>query len=219
MGVAALLFGMLVNGCRINKLLGRSSTDAALLVSPGEVRDSALFGANAPRRATLLVANSGTWSATDDSPWIGITPSSGSGRRAVTVALDPQELQAGTHEGSVTVRTAVEPPVVVPVTFIIQQPILVVEPREVNRTVRSGSSTSEVLEVRNGGSGPLVWTASNSSSWLILGTVAGVGDGTIALTLSASGLSEGTYRDTVVIVAVGADRSPAKIPVTMRRRR
>ena len=221
-GSAVLLFGLLVNGCRINKLLSRSSTDGPLQVIPPEVRDSALAGTTAPRRSSLEIANSGSWSATNDSPWIGVSPASGSGRRTVTVALDPQELRPGAHEGSVTVRApeAAAAPVTVPVTFVIQQPILVVDPRELSRTAHSGNDQFyDTLEVRNDGTGPLVWTASNKSTWLTLGTVAGVGAGKIALKMSSAGLAVATYRDTVVIVAVGATGSPARIPVTLRRRR
>lgn len=221
-GGAVLLFGLVVNGCRINKLLSRSSAEGPLQVSPAVVRDSALAGTTAPRRSSLQVTNGGSWFATNDSPWIGVTPANGSGRRTVTIALDPEQLDPGTHEGSVTVSAAeaAESQVTIPVTFVIQQPVLVVKPGEISRTTRaSNSQFFDTLEVRNDGSGPLVWTASNTSAWLTLGTVAGVGDGKIPLRVSSAGLGVGTYRDTVVVVAVGAAESPARIVVTLRRRR
>lgn len=221
-GSAVLLFGLLVNGCRINRLLGRSAADGPLQVSPAAVRDSALAGTTAPRRSSLQVTNGGSWFATNDSPWIGVTPMNGSGRRTVTIALDPVRLEPGTHEGSVTVSAAeaVESQVTIPVTFEIQQPILVLDPRSITRTTESSNREFfDTLEVRNDGTGPLVWTASNKSAWLTLGTVAGVGEGKIPLKLATSGLAVGTYRDTVVVVAVGASGSPARIVVTLRRRR
>jgi hypothetical protein len=39
------------------------------------------------------------------------------------------------------------------------------------------------------------------------------------LRLSSTGLAVGLYKDTVLVVAVGALGSPAKIPVTFRRKR
>jgi hypothetical protein len=221
-GTAVLLFGFLVNGCRINKLLSRSTTDGPLQVTPPEVRDSALAGTTAPRRSNLQITNNGSWSATNNSPWIGVIPASGSGHRTVTIALDPQELGPGAHQGSVTVRApeAADAAVTIPVTFVIQQPILVVKPDNVSRTAyTSGDLFFDTLEVRNAGSGPLVWTASSKSGWLTLGTVAGVGPGKVSLRMSSSGLPIGTYRDTVLVVAVGATGSPARIPVTLRRKR
>jgi len=221
-GVAVLLSGLLVNGCRINKLLGRSSTDGSLQVTPREVRDSALAGTTAPRQSSLQVTNGGSWSATNDSPWIGVDPTSGSGHRSVTIALNPQRLRPGAYAGSVTVSAteAAGSPVMIPVTFVIQQPILVVTPEKISRTAQSNDSPFlDTLEVRNDGTGPLVWTASNKSGWLTLGTVAGVGPGKIPLRISSADLGIGTFRDTVIVVAVGAAGSPARIPVTLRRTR
>lgn len=224
-GVAVLLFGALVNGCRINQLLGgATSNDPAqgpLVVTPAEVEDSALAGTTAPRRSTIQVTNDGTWSATNDSPWIGVSPRSGSGRRTLTLALNPVGLLPGPHEGSVTVAAvrSDEPPVTVAVRFVIQQPILDIDPRSVSRSTRSANAQLEGdLEVKNEGTGPLVWTASNRSKWLTLENVAGVGEGEIEYRISSAGLAVGTYRDTIVVVAVGAEGSPARIPVTFTRR-
>jgi len=227
-GVVVLLFGVLVNGCRINQLLGRSNpggpggTDSPLNVTPAVVRDSALAGSTAPRQTSLQVMHSASWSATNDSPWIGLNPTSGSGPRALTITLDPQRLQPGPHDGAVTVSApeAVGSPVTIPVSFVILQPILVVHPAGINHTARSGHSQFfDTLEVGNDGTGPLVWTASNTSTWLRLGAVAGVGPGKIPMRMSSAGLAVGLYKDTVLVVAVGAQGSPAKIPVTLRRKR
>jgi hypothetical protein len=223
-GIAVLLFGVLVNGCQINKLLGRpgvGGSEGPLLVTPAIVRDSALAGTTVERRSSIQVTNGGRWSATNDSLWIDVIPSAGVGARTVTVTLDPEGLKPGAHRGSVTLSgSETTDAVTVPVTFVIQQPVLRVDPKSVDRTVYSGNAkVSAVLTVSNRGTGPLVWTASNKSSWLDLETVAGVGEGQITLTMSSSGLKEGTYRDTVVVVAVGAVGSPVKIPVTFKRRR
>lgn len=219
-----LLFGLLVNGCQINKLLGRpgvGGSEGPLVVSPGIVRDSALAGTTAERRSNIQVTNGGRWSATNDSLWIDVIPSAGVGARTVTVALDPEGLKPGAHRGSVTLSGAdTTEAVTVPVTFVIQQPVLRVDPKSIDRSTSSGNAQlTSTLTVSNQGTGPLVWTAANTATWLKLETVAGVGEGKITLTLSSSGLREGTYRDTVLVVAVGAVGSPAKIPVTFRRRK
>lgn len=219
-----LLFGLLVNGCQINKLLGRPGVSEAggpLQVTPAVVRDSALAGTTAARRSSIQVTNGGRWFATNDSGWIDVIPATGVGVRTVTVALDPEGLEPGAHRGSVTVSAAEETdPITVPVTFVIQQPVLHVDPKSIERTVTSGNAqVTATLEIENRGTGPLVWTASNRAGWLRLETVAGVGEAEIALTMSASGLALGTYKDTIVVVAVGAAGSPAKIPVTFKRRR
>lgn len=220
---AAGAVALFANACRINKLLSRSSVDeASLNVTPATVRDSALLGAREPRRTRLLVSNSGQWAASNDSPWIELAPTSGNGQRMLTVELDPDGLRPGLHEGSVTVRDTDESadPITIPVTFVIQQPILSVDPDEISHTARSSNSAfHDTIRVRNRGTGPLVWTASRKAEWLTLGTVSGSGDGSIPIRMSAAGLGIGTYKDEITIVAVGAAGSPTKVTVTLRRRR
>lgn len=225
-GLAVLAFGLFANGCQINKLLGHSSpggsSNGPLAVTPELVFDSALAGTNDVRRASLEVSNGGQWSTTNDSPWIDVSPSSGNGRRTLTIALDPQGLAPGPHEGAVTVSTSQSTavPVVVPVTFVILQPVLSVSPMSVSRTANSGNAVfRDTLEISNRGTGPLVWTAASKARWLTLETVSGVGDGVIPIRISSSGLDEGTYKDTIVVTAVGAAGSPARIVVTLKRRR
>lgn len=224
-GLVVLAFGLFANGCQINKLLSHSPappSSGPLVVTPATVNDSILAGTVGVRRANLEVNSGGRWSATNTDPWIDVTPANGSGHRTLTIALDPDGLEPGPHEGVVTVSEAQSTgdPVIVPVTFVILQPVLAVAPASISKTARSGNSQfTDTIEIKNRGTGPLVWTASNSSKWLTLFTVSGVGDGTIGIRLSSSGLGEGTYRDTIVVTAVGAVGSPAKIPVTLRRRR
>jgi hypothetical protein len=224
-GLVVLAFGLFANGCQINKLLGHSSAPAAptpLAVTPGVVNDSALAGTIDVRRASLEVNNGGHWSTTNDSPWIDVSPVSGTGRRTLTIALDPQGLEPGPHEGVVTVSASQSAgdPVVVPVTFVILQPVLSVSPMSISRTATSGNmQLRDTLAIANRGTGPLVWTAANKARWLTLETVSGVGDGFIPIRLSSSGLDEGTYKDTIVVTAVGAAASPARIVVTFKRRK
>ena len=227
-----LLFGMLVNSCRINKLLtGPPSEDrpelpvgpdTPLQVEPATLRDSALIGTREHRLSLLEITNNGGWSAVGDSGWIRVSPPAGNGPRTLTIVLDPEGLRAGAHRGTVTVSApdASGSPVTVPITFVIQQPVLGVKPSSLNHTTESSNGQFfDTLDVRNDGNGPLAWTASNRSAWLTLTTVAGAGPGKLALRMSSAGLRVATYRDTIVVVAPGAAGSPLRIPVTLRRKR
>jgi hypothetical protein len=223
---------MLVNSCRINKLLstppseGESPPPVApgtpLQVTPATLRDSALIGTKEQRLSTIQVTNHGSWSAAGDSAWIKVSPQTGRGPEIVSIVLDSDGLKPGSHRGTVTVQApeAIGSPIDVPVTFVIQQPVLEVRPGSLSHTTESSKAQFfDTLDVRNEGNGPLVWTASNRSSWLTITTIAGDRPGKLALTMSSAGLRIGTYRDTVVIVAAGAAGSPVRIPVTLRRKR
>lgn len=226
-GTAVLLSGLFVNSCRINRLLGGGSaatggSEGQLEVTPSEVRDSALSGTLHPRHSVVEIENNGRWVATTESGWIGLSPRSGNGQTSVSLALDPEGLKPGQHTGTITFSEpgSTDAPVVVSVTLFIQQPVLDVSPKDLSRTTRSSNAQFfDTLVVKNKGTGPLEWTASNGSSWLTLETSVGIGEGRIALKMSSTGLGISTYRDTIVVVAAGALGSPTKIPVSFKRRR
>jgi len=226
-GLVVLLAGLFVNGCRISKLLGRSSSEggsnAPFAVSPLEVRDSALIGSTAAR-VTQLDVSGGSWLASADNPWIHLSPTSGSGHGSVRVVLDPQTLTPGLHKGSVTVqqRDASGSSIAVAVSFFIQQPILNLSSDGFSYTARSSNAVFyDTVEVTNDGSGPLAWTAkvAHGASWVSLGAMSGTAPGEIPLRVSNEGLTIfGTFRDTIVVEAPGAKNSPGKISLSLRRR-
>lgn len=227
-GVVVLLSGLLVNGCRISKLLGGSSTEGArgvIIVSPREVRDSAIAGASAMRTANLAVSNGAGWTAHSGDSWIHVTSSGNGSHGTIRLSLDPQDLSPGTHQGAVKVqgRDSAGGSVSVPVSFLIQQPVLDVTPGDFAFTAHSSNDVFyDTLSISNGGTGPLVWTVTTAghSDWLTLTDTSGVGAGKIPLRATNAGLSYfGTYKETIIVSAPGAENSPARIEVTIKRKR
>lgn len=225
-GVIVLASGVLVNGCRISKLLtpasGAAGSGGGLLVVPSLVRDSAIAGTSAMRVTNLAVTNGGTWSATTDDSWIHVTPASGGSRATVRLSLDPKYLTPGLHQGAVTVEGEAEGATVA-VRFLIQQPILEVEPDDFNFRARTSSSVfRDTLYVTNEGTGPLVWTATteNHSGWLKFESdTTGTAPSVIALRASNEGLSYfGSFKETIILESPGAKNSPKRIEVTIRRK-
>ena len=226
-GVVVLLAGLFVNGCRISKLLGRSSEsgngNVAFTVSPLEVRDSALVGSTTTRVAKIDVLG-GRWAASSDNSWIHLTPTSGTTRASVSVILDPKTLQPGMHKGSVMVsqQQAAGTNIAVAVSFFIQQPILDLSTDGFSYTARTSNSVwYDTVEVNNTGTGPLVWTAkvAHGASWITLGATSGTAPGVIPLRVSNEGLTIfGTFRDTIVVESPGAKNSPGKVAMSLKRR-
>jgi hypothetical protein len=228
-GVIVLLGGLVVNGCRISKLLSRSSTEGGggglIVVVPSVVRDSAIAGTNSMRITNLAVSNGGTWSASADDDWMHLTPASGGSRATVRLSLDPKDLERGWHRGVVTVQEHESEAVstTVEVNFLIQQPILNIKPGDLNFEARNDHSVfNETLQITNDGDGPLVWTATTEhhAGWLTLGDTAGTGPAPLTVRASNEGLSYfGTYKETIIVDSPGAKNSPQRIEVTLRRRR
>lgn len=230
--VVVLVAGVTVNGCQINKLL--SSGDAAaggpgdggvIIVVPSLVRDSAIAGTNTQRLNDVDVSNGGRWSAGTDDPWIHVSPATGGSRATLKLSLDPKDLDPGMHQGAVTLQEQdnADTHATVSVSFLIQQPVLAVDPKDFNFRPRNSNTVfHETIYVTNEGTGPLVWsvTTEHHASWLAIESdTSGTAPGAIAIRASNEGLSYfGTYNETIIVSSPGAKNSPKRIAVTMRRR-
>ena len=230
-GALVVLGGLAVNGCRISKLLSSSNTEAGsgggvIIVVPSVVRDSAIAGTNVTRVTNVAVTNGGRWGASTDDPWIRVSPPSGGSRATLRVSLDPKDLAPGLHRGAVTLQEEEDEDAqaTVSVHFLIQQPVLAIEPKEFNfRPSNSNTVFRDTIYVTNEGTGPLVWsvTTERHAGWLTIESdTSGTAPSVIAIRASNAGLSYfGTYRETIIVSSPGAKGSPKEIEVTMRRRR
>jgi len=224
--------GVAVNGCQINKLL--SSGDApvggpeeggVIIVVPSLIRDSAIAGTNTPRVNNVDVSNGSRWSASTDDSWIDLSPASGGSRATLKLSLDPKDLDPGMHRGAVTLQEQdnADTRATVSVSFLIQQPVLAVDPKEFNYRPRNSSTVfRDTIYVTNEGTGPLVWSATmeRHAGWLTFESdTSGTAPSAIAIRASNDGLSYfGTFRETIIVSSPGAKNSPKRIEVTMRRR-
>lgn len=103
-------------------------------VSPGALGFTALAGAADPAAQTLSIANTGcaalawTASVSPSSPWLSVSPASGTDAGTVNVAAGVAGLAPGTYPGAVTLAAAGATPVNVPVTFTVEAPVTVSAP-------------------------------------------------------------------------------------------
>jgi hypothetical protein len=223
--LGAAVLGAIPVACRLDMLLKPTAIPRpVLVVSPAEVRDTALSRSNQVRRTDVALTNGGggeiTWSASDRSAWIRLEPREGAVPSTLTISLDPEDLGPGIYESEVTViarGAADSETVAIPVTFVVQRPGLNVSPTSIQRStnVGSGEVFSESVQISNSGTGELRWTASEDKSWLSLSATAGTGESTLGVTISSAGLSGGTYTAEIVISAPGALGSPQRVTVTL----
>ncbi|MGH7530573.1 MAG: BACON domain-containing protein, partial [Gemmatimonadales bacterium] len=227
--LAGLVFS--VATCRLDMLLESSAATEhpSLSVVPTAVRDSASAGVDEVRRVTVEITNGGVaesegsfdWIAEESYPWIRLTPREGQVPDTLTITLDPEDLDPGTHEGEITVTASgagiPDSQVTITVTFITQRPGLAVTPQDIEHqtNLNSGVRFSDTLRISNDGTGELTWTAENDRPWLSLGRTSGTGPGTIPVTINTTGLAAGTHHDEIVITAPRATGSPARVDVTV----
>lgn len=224
---ALLLLVLSVATCRLDMLLKPSAnrSQPQLTVSPTSVRDSARAGSDDVRRIEVELLNGGTgdgeysWEAEDERPWIRVSPRDGTLPDTMVITLDPEDLDPGTHEGTITITAPGMPDsqVTIAVTFIAQRAGLLVTPGSLDYStnVGSGATFDDTLRISNGGNGPLVWTVRKDRPWVTLGAVAGAGPGIVPVTINTTGLPAGTHRDEIVVTAPGASGSPKRIDVTV----
>jgi hypothetical protein len=200
-------------------------TGPVLTVAPASVRDSALVGSSTTVMHTLAISNMGSagtfnWTATKLKSWLSLNPNSGSGNGNVTLTLNPTGLTAGTYQDTVVVTAAgaLGSPDTTVVTFVIQQPVLVVSPASISHSANANTGVTfrDTLHISNSGTGPLNWMATKDSTWLTFDNAAnGSAPSNLALTITPGTRPAGTYTAHVTITAPGATGNPATIPVTL----
>jgi len=95
---------------------------ALLSVAPTALNFFAATGSN-PANQTITVTNLGTgtlsWTASADSPWIGLSTSSGTAPGSISVSINTQGLATGQYNGNITVASndVANGPITIPVNF------------------------------------------------------------------------------------------------------
>jgi hypothetical protein len=75
--------------------------------------------------------------------------------------------------------------------------------------------TSQVQQITNAGGQPLSWTATKLAPWLVLTPSEGITPSVMVVAVNTVGMSDGTYSDTVIVSAPGANNTPQKFSVTL----
>jgi uncharacterized protein (TIGR03437 family) len=74
---------------------------------------------------------------------------------------------------------------------------------------------AQAIQITNGGTGSLDWTATASVPWLSLSAASGTAPSSLAVTVVPAGLAAGTYNGTVQIASAAASNGSVSIPVTL----
>ncbi|HKQ72361.1 MAG TPA: S8 family serine peptidase [Blastocatellia bacterium] len=100
-------------------------TQPTIGVSPASLSFTATAGGSNPANQTISVTNTGggtlNFTASDDAPWLTVSPASGTAPSTLTASVDITGLAAGTFNGTITISAtgATNSPVSVPVTLTV----------------------------------------------------------------------------------------------------
>jgi uncharacterized membrane protein len=211
-GGTALTFAM---------FLGFVNPSWALQVSPSALTFSATSDGTDPSPQTVVLSSNRererTWTATENVPWITVTPSSGTiatETDTVSVRATAAGLAAGSYSANVTItetsqngrirRTIL--PVTLSVTGSAAAPSIQLSMSSLTFSGTAGSTNPapKTFSISNTGGGTLTWTVNDTAGWLILSPTSGTNTGSVTASIAASGLAAGTYSTTVTVSAPGA---------------
>jgi len=204
-----------------------------LAVSPLGRRASVPSGsiAIAPDSAQVTLQGTGasaaTWSVTHSgqATWVTLTSASGTGSGKLRWTRDPAGLSDGSYIDTLTVTApgaAGSPATLFDTLEVTAQPLaLAVVPASRSTSVSAGGTVpiadSAAVTLTGAGSTSTTWAAAHSAQagWLSITTVAGTGSGMLRWSRDPTGLSAGTYVDTLTVTAGGAAGSPARVIDTL----
>jgi hypothetical protein len=198
------------------------SVNPAIGASPTSLSFTAQKGGGNPTAQTLSISNAGggtlSWSASDNTTWLSLSPASGTGTGAVTVSVTTGTLTAGSYSGAVTMSATGASSVTVPVTFTVAtapvSPAIGASPTSLSLAAKQGGANpaTQTVSISNTGDGTLSWSASDNAPWLTLSPASGTGNGAVTLAVSTGTLTAGSYSGAVTMSATGA--SSVTVPVT-----
>jgi len=180
-------------------------------------------GTNPPsEQLTITNVGGGTleWTATNQTGWITLNPTSGTGDGTIELTFDITGVAPGTYYDTVFVSDpdATNDPQFTAITLVVEPtpPTIQLDPSSfVLNTPEGVNPSSEQISVTNVGGGTLEWTATNQTGWISLDPTGGTGDGTIELTFDITGVGPGTYYDTVFVSDPDATNDPQFTAVTL----
>lgn len=195
---------------------GKSALKAAPLdVSFGSTGTTASVTLTNSSRKTL------SWTASENAGWLSLGATSGSiaARSSKTVSMSVQRgsLAAGSYSTDVTFASSAGS-AVVSASMTVAAPVeqFDVNPLQVDF---GNSATSASVTLKNNTSGPLSWSASESSGWLSLGATSGSiaanSSQTLSLSAQRSGMTAGTYTTSLRVSGGTAGADTAAVSMTV----
>ena len=194
-------------------------------LSPDSFAFEATIGDPNPQPQVLNITNVGEgdlfWNASWDAGWLNVSPSSGIAPSNPGVYVNLAGLSAGVYTDSIMVSdpNATNDPQYATVTFTVNEPLPEIElvPDEFYFLALQDSANPDIqtLVVNDVGGGTLSWTATNSSMWLSLSAYSGGPGDAVDLMVDITGLTFGTYYDTIVVSDPNATNSPQYAEVVL----
>jgi uncharacterized protein (TIGR03437 family) len=197
-----------------------------LLVLPAALTFAGVQGGDTPPPASIAISDSGSgtlqWSVSvsGNPAWLTLGATSGTTPAVLVAIANTAGLAAGLYQSAITMTCGnLKETITVTLTVVAPRAAqfrLTPAALVVNAAAGSTTPISRLIEVANGGTGVIPWTAAAGagSPWLsILSPPSGTEPSTVTLQLDPSGLGAGEYLDNIAFSSPGL--SPANVAVVL----
>ena len=193
----------------------------AIGASPTSLSFTATQGGANPAAQTVSISNTGggtlSWSASDSTAWLSLSPASGTGNGGVTATVATGTMAAGSYSSTITVSATGTASIMIPVTFTVTAaPAINLSPSSLSYAATQGAAnpTNQNITLTNTG-GTLNWTVSDDASWLTVSPASGSGNSTLTTSVNTAGLAAATYNGTITVNAAGASSKTVAATLTV----
>jgi len=203
----------------VSVLVSNTPTIAA---SPSALNFTYQIGGATPAAQPVNISGGSTLSflatVTSGSPWLTVTPGSGTTPGSVTVAVNTASLTAATYQGTVTITSAgaSNGPLSIPVTLTVggNTPTITLSASTLNfaATVGGAAPPSQTVNVTATAPSPVTISMSGGT-WLSASVSSATTPAVVTVSANPSTLTAGTYNGTVIVTSIGASNTPQMIAV------
>ena len=196
-----------------------------LLLSSDSLHFNSVQGGPAPafQEFTITASTGGAipFTLSEDAPWLLVSPITGSTPRDIRAEINNISVTAGSYIDTIEVNSiqAANTPLYVVVTLDVAPPppTISVSPTAFffNAIANDTNPDPKTLIIKNIGGTTLNWTATNNELWLDVNPGAGVDSVSVDVSVDITGLTLGTYYDTIVVSDPSASNNPRSVPVTL----
>ena len=175
-----------------------------LTVSPTAVTFSGVQGGTNPASQSVTVSSNSNWTASSNTPWLTLSPSSGNGNGSLAANVTLASAAVGTNQATITVtsggvtRTAA-------VTLTVSAASLTASPNSLTYTATQGAPNPVAQTVTISSNG--TWTVSDNAAWLSLSPTASSNNGTITASVNTATATLGSNSATITVMGGGITRT------------
>ena len=178
---------------------------------------TAQSGATAPASVAVAISATGrSWTASSGASWLKLSAASGAGDASLSVSYDVAGLAQGAYNTELTISSADNQRVVLPVALTVLPPGLVLGSNSVTFNAVNGAPiASQIVSLDTDNKITTSWSAASNAAWLGVSPTSGFTPATTVLTVNTAvgTLASGIYNGAITITPTGL--TTRTLPVTL----